>query len=385
MSRGDFMKCIKCRKEIPAGSIFCNYCGKKQVQTKQKTHKRAHGTGTIRKDTRYRKSWVAIAPANRYGKGREYIGCYATMREAQEALEKYILEGRPELYNATLEEVYRLWSGIHYQRVSQSAVSLYTAMWKRFSAIQGIKMRDVRTAHFQEIVNRATSKSACDTLKAMACMICDYAMENDIINKNYADFIKIPRFEKKEKKIFSAEDISKLWEHADDKRVQVILFMIYTGLRIGEVTTLKVSDMHLEEGYMICGEKTEAGKNRLVPIPRNIPELYNFITDWMQETRTESLLNLSVPQLRNYYFYDSLLEIGLIKGNKPSGNSYQFEGEHYTPHSTRHTFASLSASAGMQPEKLQKIIGHANYITTAEIYIHQNVEELISEMGKIKK
>ena len=44
---------------------------------------------------------------------------------------------------------------------------------------------------------------------------------------NYAEFIKMPKFERKEKRIFSREEISALWEHTDDKNVQVILFMIY--------------------------------------------------------------------------------------------------------------------------------------------------------------
>ena len=58
---------------------------------------------------------------------------------------------------------------------------------------------------------------------------------------------------------------------------------------------------------------------------------------------------------------------------------------HLTPHSTRHTFASLSASAGMRPENLQKIIGHADYSTTADIYIHKDISELIGEMSKLRK
>ena len=69
-----------------------------------------------------------------------------------------------------------------------------------------------------------------------------------------------------------------------------------------------------------------------------------------------------------------------------SGNKWKFsQKNHLTPHSTRHTFASLSASAGMRPENLQKIIGHADYSTTADIYIHKDISELIDEMSKLKR
>lgn len=379
------MICIKCRKEIPDGSLYCNICGKKQIVTKAKYHKRAHGTGTISKDKRYKHPYIAHAPASKYGSGRIYIGSFATLRDAQEAIDKYIKEGRPELYNATLADIYKRWSDIHFKRVSESAVSLYSIMWKRFKNVQDIKIRDIRTAHFQSIVNEATSKSACDTIKAMAVMMCKYAVENDIINKNYAEFVKIPKFEKKEKKIFSKQEIKVLWDHAEDKRVQVILFMIYTGFRIGEVISLKKSDIHLKEGYIIGGEKTKAGKNRIVPLPPNIPEIADFLNNWIAESDNELLFPVSVQHFRNHYFYKPLIGLGIITGASKHGSGYRFGKDHHTPHSTRHTFASISAAAGMQPENLQKIIGHSDFATTADIYVHQDIDTLKQEMAKIKK
>ena len=93
-------------------------------------------------------------------------------------------------------------------------------------------------------------------------------------------------------------------------------------------------------------------------------------------------------QFRHTYFYQPLSELGLIDGKLRSGcgNSWVFpDKRHLTPHSTRHTFASLSAAAGMRPDNLQKIIGHADYSTTADIYIHKDISELRAEMSKLKK
>ena len=379
------MDCIKCKNEIPEGSLYCNHCGKKQTVTKARHRKRAHGTGTISKDTRYKNPYIAHAPASKYSKSRVYIGAYPTMREAQEAIEQYIREGRPELYNSTLADIYAKWSELHFKSVSDSAISLYTSMWKRFKDIQGIKMRDIRTDHFQSIVNQATSKSASDTIKAMAVMLCKYAMENDIINKNYASFVKVPKFEKKEKKIFTKAEISVLWQHADDKRVQVILFMIYTGLRIGELLALKKPDIHLESGYIIAGEKTEAGRNRLIPIPSSIPELYSFVASWMNSAEGDNLFPMNQVTFRNVIFYPPLIEYGIDNGEILSPSKCRMIGNHHTPHSTRHTFASMSAAAGIQPENLQKIIGHSDFSTTADIYVHQDTETLCAEMAKLKK
>ena len=51
--------------------------------------------------------------------------------------------------------------------------------------------------------------------------------------------------------------------------------------------------------------------------------------------------------------------------------------ERKTPHATRHTYASWARKAGMPPEILQKILGHADYSTTANIYVHTDVDEII--------
>ncbi len=51
--------------------------------------------------------------------------------------------------------------------------------------------------------------------------------------------------------------------------------------------------------------------------------------------------------------------------------------ERKTPHATRHTYASRARKGGMPPEILQKILGHADYSTTANIYVHTDIEELV--------
>lgn len=368
------MLCIKCKKEIPDGSAFCNHCGKKQVRDQARKRKRIHGTGSITKDTRNKAHpWIAHAPSSRFGKSRTYLGSFTTYKDAQEAIDKYIREGRPELYGATLGDVYRLWSETHFQTVSQSAVSLYTSMWKRFAELESIKMEDIKTAHFQQIIDTSTSKSAAETIRAMASMLCRYAMQNDIISKNYADFLKIPKFEKKEKRIFSPSEIELLWKHSDDDHVKPILFMIYTGLRIGELLQLNADCLHLDDGYIICGEKTEAGKNRVVPLPQAIPELSVWLREWSQKKKR--WFPSTATGFRQVYFYPALESSGILE-----------PGDHsITPHSCRHTFASICAESGMKPEQLQKIIGHAHFSTTADVYIHKDLDTLKAAMSKIKR
>ena len=50
----------------------------------------------------------------------------------------------------------------------------------------------------------------------------------------------------------------------------------------------------------------------------------------------------------------------------------------------RHTYASWARKAGIAPETLQRILGHANYSTTANIYVHTSAEELVQAVKKAK-
>lgn len=128
-----------------------------------------------------------------------------------------------------------------------------------------------------------------------------------------------------------------------------------------------------------------AGTNRVIPIPPNIPEIKDFFRQWIAESDTQKIIPVSETEFRNEWFYPAVNELGLMECEIKNSQWTFAEKRHLTPHSTRHTFASLSASAGMRPENLQKIIGHADYSTTADIYIHKDISELISEMSKLKK
>lgn len=383
------MICKKCKNQIPDGSLFCNFCGKKQVSTvrKSRTHKRATGTGTITKDSRNKtRPYIVRAPSTSTGLGRAYIGAYPDMRTAQAALDEYMRNGRPELYNCTLADIYQIWSDTHFAHVGDDSVKLYRSMWNRFEAIKNVKMADIKTAHFQQIVDKTTSKSAASIVRVMAGMLCKCAMENDIIAKDYSQFVKLPKFEKNEKIIFTEEQIATLWQHADDKRAQAILAMIYMGFRIGELLMIKPACINFADGYLITGEKTEAGKGRIIPFPPGIPEIKQFFKNWCEDIPTDSLIwQYDTNTFRDEIFYTCLLELGMIDATIRKNGRFNFNGPHLTPHSTRHTFGSLSAKAGMRPDALQKIIGHANYSVTADIYIHKDVEELKAAMTALKK
>ena len=180
----------------------------------------------------------------------------------------------------------------------------------------------------------------------------------------YQVFVKLPENIKKEKEIFSDSDIARL-EADGSETAKIILMLIYTGMRIGELFSLPLEDCH--ENYVVGGEKTEAGRNRVIPIKPEGRRHFSYFA-----AHAEGPLLLSgytgdkvAANFRRRNYYPLLDKLGI---------------ERKTPHATRHTYASRARKSGMPPEILQKILGHADYSTTANIYVHTDIEELVKSV-----
>ncbi len=381
------MLCRKCKREIPDDAIFCCYCGRKQVRAKPKRSKRPNGAGGVYKLTGNRKKpWVAMI-----GKKRAFGGTYATEAEASLAASRLSAESIPDRYNDTIENIYEAWKKVHFEGLTKWGKQGYETAWKYFDEIKQIKMRDVKTDTLQSAVDKAVkkgkSRGICEKIRNLSGQLCKYAMQQDIINKNYAQFLVLPKQEKKEKQIFTDTEIDTLFAHKSDRRAKIVLTLIYTGFRIDELLSVETVDVHMKDEYMVGGEKSEAGKRRIVPI--NI-KIMPFIQEWYDTAIENNYKYLIVNtqgnkvnpnNFRNREFYPVLAELGFQPAIDKKHPASKFA--RLTPHSTRHTFASLAVRAGIKPEVLQKLIGHAHYETTADVYIHENLSELKDGMSKI--
>lgn len=351
------MQCVKCKKEIPENSVYCLYCGKKQVSEPRKAMKRPNGTGTVYKlSGRRKRPWAAA-------KSKTIIGYYETKTAALEALNRLSGKDVTEKYNMTFADVFEAWKAEHYRDIGPTAIDGYNRAFTVFAALHSQKFRHLRTADFQKALDNHMHKSHATVakFKQLITQMSQWAMREEIITTNFASFVKLPENAKKEKEIFSDKDIQTL-ETDGGETAKIILMLIYTGMRIGELFSLPLEDYH--ETYVIGGEKTEAGRNRIIPIK---PEGRGYFAYFASQATGPLLLSgyagQKVPanfRRRDYY---PLLD----KLNIPRK----------TPHATRHTYASHARRDGMPPEILQKILGHADYTTTANIYVHTDIEELV--------
>lgn len=361
------MICRKCKEEIPDNSIFCLLCGKKQIATQGvKTKKRGNNQGTVKKLSGNRaKPYVSLAPLNN-GK-REVIGTFATKKEANESLIPFSNKKINDRFNYTLEQIYDEWSKEHFKTLTKSGADGLRSAWIYCEDYKKDKIKDLKTAQYQSIIKKAVSagksKSTCNKIRQLISHLNKYALQYDIINKNYSEFLQMPKEEKKEKEIFTDSMIDFLFRFDKDDTVKIILMLIYTGLRINELFALKSTDYNMESNYLIGGSKTEAGINRIVPInEKAIPYFLYFLSQNNEYIVSNTIGGKKdIKNFRDREFYPCL-------------EKYKMLG--ITPHSTRHTFISLSVKRGMPPELLKAIAGHADYSTSINFYNHTNIEEL---------
>lgn len=354
------MNCRKCGKELPPDAPFCCWCGVRQEREKKKALKRANGTGTVYKVSgRRRKPWYAA-------RNKTIIGYYATKTEALEALGRLSGRNISDRYNWTFAQVYDAWKEEHFPKITKSAIGTYEAAYNFFAPLHKRQFRALRALDYQEIIDNA--KLAPSTLalyKSLLGQLSAWAEREEIIDKNFSQFVETPAGRAKEKEVFTDAEIAKI-EADESETAKIIMMLLATGMRLNELFMLPLDNYR--ETYVIGGEKTNAGKNRIIPIR---PEgRKHFVYFAVQATGPLLLSGYGVgPEaFRRYRYYPLLQKLGIPKKS---------------PHCTRHTYATRARREGMPPEILQRILGHAKYTTTADIYIHApEVAELVAAVEK---
>lgn len=337
-----------------------------------------NGYGSVYKLSGNRRHpWIARKTTGWDENGKQLyytIGYFETRAKAMAALAEYNKNPIGERGDITLKQIYEEWSRSKYQKLSKSTVESYSAAWNHLSVLEGEKFKDVKTSHIQKIIDgmndKGLSYSSCHKVKVLAGLLYKHALADDIVDKNYAEMVELPSKDTKEKKIFNDFEIKSIEELAPHNPwANTILILIYTGMRVGELLKLTKFNVDIKNMIITGGSKTSAGKDRVIPIH---PKIQKYIEYWYN-TNSDYLINkdgekMRVDYYRKYLYYPALKKARTRK---------------LTPHSTRHTFASLLNKAGADKVYIQKLIGHADYSTTANIYTHPEIIELKKAIEKI--
>lgn len=334
--------------------------------------KNANGTGSIIKLSGNRRRPYAVKITTGYtidGKQlRKIIGYYANKKDALNCLLEYNQNKNVYLNDVTFKQCYEMWSKEHYKKIKPQSQKIGISLYNLYlSKLNGFLIKDIKLYHLQNFINelkeKKLSSGTLSQVKSNLNMIFNYALKNEFINKNIVTFIELGKKEKViDRKVFTDEEINILWENKGDLITDITLILIYTGMRINELLQLKNKDINLEERYLITGSKTDAGKDRLIPINYKILPLITKRMTINHEYLFYSRNN--TPILYNnfrLYFKKKLDKLGI---------------QEHTVHDTRHTFATLLSNVNANSTAIKNIIGHSDYKITEKIYTHKDKEQL---------
>ena len=362
------MVCIKCQKAIPEDGLYCPYCGKKQQSQKRKKKKRVNGSGSVcRKPGNRSKPWEAQ-------KAGVYIGAYATKYEAEQALLRLADLPISETLNLTFEQVYQKWSPEHSRTITAKGAEGYATAYKHCQSLYPRIFRKLRTSDFQGIIvemeEKGLSNASCAKVLELFGQLSAWAIREEICHTDYSRFVQLTPQQKKEKRVFSAEQIAALQASALPA-AKIALLLIATGCRPNELFSVPLSAC--SDFYFISGSKTEAGRNRIIPVSALGLPAYQALLASATQNGCAKLIDAYAGN----HTYSNFAK----RDWKELMASLCIEG--MTPYNCRHTFATLAVKSGVKPEILQRILGHSDYNTTATIYTHLDIAAILEESKKV--
>lgn len=305
------------------------------------------------------------------------IGYYKTKEEAIRALVNYN-ENPYDIHtnNITFSEVYEQWSEEHFKKIVPSAQRTWKSAYNYCKPLYNMRFKDIRVNHLDGSISDAdVGQSTKARMKSLFNLMYKWSLKHEIVSKDYASLCEpVPKGPKIiERKPFTDEEISILWANINFPFVDMILINIYSGWRPKELAILKTEDINLEEDYFKGGLKTDAGKNRIVPIH---PIIKDLVTNRYNKDNI-ALFNDEYGQQGTIMTYD--------KYRGRFNKVMKKLNMDHRPHDARHTFATKAKLYGVDEYVIKLLMGHAINDITEKIYTHRELENLRNELLKIKK
>ena len=236
-------------------------------------------------------------------------------------------------------------------------------------------------------VQKKPSASTKNTIKTMLNQMLDYAVEYELVDRNYSRTFNLSKdvFEelhttKKEHMAYTDLEISLFWKNAGELYfADLVLIQSYSGWRPIELLSLTLENIDLKEGTMRGGAKTKAGKERVVPIHSKIVPLVQKCYEDAQRVRSP------------YLFYQAKTgnEIRkLVYDTYRNGLNNLFAALNinsaHRPHDGRKTFVTMAKRYNVDEYALKYMVGHNISDITERIYTERTLVWLKEEIEKIK-
>lgn len=317
------------------------------------------------------------------------VGYYETRSEALQALGEYNANPYSIDSKITFAEVYEKWSDRKFDEISSSNVNGYKAAYKLCGDIADMKFCDIKLSHLQGVVDSSGKNyQTLKKLKVLFNQLFDYAVQNEVIgrDKHIVEYVNIGKAVKSDKHYrFTDDEINTIWRWSTgNEYVQVILMLIYSGVRPGELFALKRSNVNISEKWFYIERGKTENAARKVPIhDRVLPffeHWYNKGNEYLVTQLNGGRINFDTAhgQFTESYWKPLLRDMGILTYK----NEFGEEREH-TPDDTRHTFTTMWKEKRLDESMRRKIQGHSGKGIGEQVYTHYEFEALREELNKL--
>lgn len=383
--------CPECELMVSDKAAFCPHCGyifnKRQapkLASKRKRLPNGFGQISLIKGKNLRNPYRVMVPAGKNEKGHpiskmlEPNAYFPTYNDAYVALVEYHRNPYDPNRNPTFEELYYEWFDTRKDKVVNPAtLRQYRASFSHLEPLHKYNIKDIRSYHIREAIERSDqSEQMKDKMKTLCNMLFDYALENELTNRNYSRdlTLSLNRPDKSEiHKAYTKDEMKILWENINEPAIFAQILQCYTGFRPDEVLKIRLEDIDMDKHLIKGGMKTEAGRNRIVPVhdsfwpvlKANINTDYTYLIHGIGRQKEKTL------PIRYDAYRDRL---GLL--------FKELKLDHH-PHDGRLFFTTLCKKYNVDEYAIKYMVGHKIKDLTERVYTERSIEWLQKEISKI--
>lgn len=335
--------------------------------------KNPNGYGTIKKlSGSRRRPYVFVTTANGKQKAIGYFSTYVDALIYQVDYNKQ--HDLHRLSKVTFAELYHRWlpQHIEYYQVSESTINGYKSSYKHCHALYDMPADEIRYSHLQAVIDnmKGLSYSSKKKVRNLLSLLFCYGRKMEYTRRDFTGLIHIG----KNKAVnphhpISKRKVNQLWSMVDTvDGVDIILILIYTGMRNIELRQLLKSDVNRRQKYLRIRKSKTAAGIRTIPIHSRIWPLV--------EKRLDGGTGEYLITNRNGHLYTYSALSRLFR--KVMGGSSK-----YKLHDTRHTCATWLDGAEVNENARKMILGHARDGVTNSVYTHKTLRQLRKAIEKI--
>ena len=364
------MVCVKCERPLPPDALYCCYCGSAQKHATSAPHRhiRSRGTGSVykRPDGKYQVT-VTLGWYIEDGKRKRRTASKTFVKKVDAINAAAGLKSHRPEPTETLRELHDLYlAGKPYAALSKSQQDKLSYAWQRLQPLELRPIAELTVDDLQRAVELATSTYyPARDMKVLLSHLYELAIRREIVTANKAQYIDLPDPPKAKRETWTDADVNLMWQDyaSGNFFTGYVLIMCYCGLRYGELATIQLEDIHIEERYMIGGIKTEAGIDRVIPISARILPVIKFFYD----ARRKKLLEMNEDNF--YEKYWAMVD--------------RLQLRHLPPQTARHYYFTSLTAAGIQAGIITETGGHASYLTTMKNYVRIPLADKLAAVDQI--